>query len=152
MPKPVEIALAVFAGIAIPFLIVWAAPFTGGVWTWLYRPDGTLHALLSTIILTAIFLAGGYAAFLLREWRRTFYSLLEITFGVATAIGSGYALNGGFDGTPPADPFGLYATLIGGLYVLVRGFDNFDKAVREDGDLEGLRSKWEGALPKNESI
>jgi hypothetical protein len=104
--------------------------------------------LATTALLFVGFIALGYAVFLVREWSRDFYGIMEVIFGFATAAIPFLTLFSGNTDAVEAKRFALYASLLGGFYVIVRGVDNIDKAIVTEGSLTGIKAVWQFVKPK----
>lgn len=59
-----------------------------------------------------------WCAYILRTRHRSIYALLEISLGIATVIYSVYRLVGNYDS------YSAVLSASGGMYVVIRGFDN----------------------------
>jgi hypothetical protein len=97
---------------------------------------------------TLVGIVVGCGLYWLREWVRWLYAVIEIVFGIAAIYSAAPVIEGGSFGQSAFGqfPFGgvptvKRITVVGAIYLLVRGLDNWDKAMEKSPCWKRLRAK-----------
>lgn len=114
--------------VAGAFWVVSKIPIAWGSLPGLFQ-SGWAQAAMSLLIIVL-----GYLFFVLRKNHRFFYATLELGVAAATAARSASEL------ATDQDRWGWVLALSGSLYIAVRAFDNFDKALDEFKEAERLKN------------
>jgi hypothetical protein len=100
-----------------------------------------------SIMFTLFGFACGCVLYWLREWVRWLYAVIEIVFGIGALYSAAPVIEGGgfsqsfdqfyFGGAPTVK----IITVIGAVYLIVRGLDNWDKAMEKSPCWKRFRAK-----------
>lgn len=88
----------------------------------------------------------GCFLFWLREWKKWLYAVIEIWFGLISLYDAAPVFVGDFDAGDFSGDMGGAATVakvtvVGAIYLIVRGLDNWDKAMTKAPCWEWFRAK-----------
>jgi hypothetical protein len=81
-----------------------------------------LGAAVVQSVFTIAVLVSAWLLFLLRQRRRGFYAAVEILFGILAGV---YAANQFYAAPDPDSELKAVVATVGGIYIIVRGFDNW---------------------------
>jgi hypothetical protein len=82
-------------------------------------------------------LAACYGLYLVRHFSRLAYGTLEMMIGLSVIVGTMIRK------PELVDPGLLLVQLAAGMYVIIRGFDNFAQSAPFKGSAEGFRAQWD---------